>query len=362
MKCPSCSATCKDEADECSACGVNFVKWQAKVEKDSVAAAAAAEAAILNPPPKPSAPTSTLKLTLGALGVLCLAVFVAYAVVHRRVEPPARGEGTLVRPDAYRPRIQSIETLLYKAGPPTAPEAKAISDDVISLAGTVLEREQENPFVREAVGDLTEFAGVVAPPEDGALLPNARLDWARRWEVIRARRFEKASWLHAAVTPDDRPVPDFERAAARIQTAGHRLKTLIAEAPAEIARFGKEDVTLADVKRGGAPAREKIENWRDWRTKWQSEVDQALVGFPKPDEIPPELQTVYDRLTRSAQSARNPPNPGPGTAASAAEAAEVYLPGKEARDAWIEGVGASLSELDEGINAARLALAEAAKG
>lgn len=357
MKCPSCSAPGKDEADECAACGVNFAKWQAKVEKDAVAAGAA----ILSPPPKPSPPASTLKLTLGALGFLCLAVLVAYAVVHSQVEPTVKQGGILVRPDAYRPRIQAIEALLYKAGPPSTHEAKSISDAVISLAGTVLEREQENPFVRGAVGDLTEFAGVVAPPEDGAILPNARLDWARRWEVIRARRFEKAPWLHGAVTPDDRPAPDFERAAARIQTAGHRLKTLIAEAPAEIARFGKEDVTLADVKRGGAPAREKIEQWRDWREKWQAEIDQALVGFPKPDEIPPELQAIYDRLTRSAQGARNPPNPGPGTSASAAEAAEVYLPGKESRDAWVETVTTSLSELDEGINAARQTLTKAAE-
>lgn len=353
MKCPSCSVTCKDEAEECAACGVNFSKWKAKVEKAAADAAVAAEAAILNPPPKPAPPASTLKLTLGALGLLCSAVLVAYAVVHRQVEPPAASGGTLVRPEAYRPRFHAIEALLYKAGPPTAADAQAISGDVISLAGAVLEGEQQNPFVREAVGDLTEFAGVVAPPEDGAMLPNARLDWARRWEVIRARRFEKAPWLHAAMTPDDRPAPDFERAAARIQTAGHRLKTMIMEAPAEIARFGKEDVNLADVKRSGAPAREKIEHWRDWRTKWQGEVDQALIGFPKPDEIPPELQATYDRLTRSAQAARNPPNPGPGAAASGAEAAEVYLPGKEARDAWVEGVTASLSELDDGVNVAR---------
>ena len=84
MKCPSCAADAADGSAECSACGVNFAKWRAKVEKQAADAAVAAEAAILNPP---SAPGSTLKTTLGVMAVLCLAVFGAYAVAHRAVEP-----------------------------------------------------------------------------------------------------------------------------------------------------------------------------------------------------------------------------------------------------------------------------------
>ncbi|TBR17679.1 hypothetical protein EPO15_16435 [bacterium] len=361
MRCPSCSTEGADGAADCGSCGVNFAKWKAKADKAAFEAAALAEAALLTAPAGPTPPTSTLKVTLGVLGFLCAAVFAAYAVVHRQVEPPASG-GVLVQPGAFRPRLQPIESAIYRAGPPTVADAQFISNEVTSLAGAVLERDAQNPFVRDAVGDLMEFAGAVAPPEDGALLPTARLDWARRWEVIRGRRFEKATWLHAAITPDDAPPPDFERAAARMQTAGHRLKTLMAEVPPELARFGKEDVNLADVKKLGAPAREKIELWRDWRTQWQSEVDQALLGFPKPEEIPAELQKVYDGLVRSAQQTRNPPSPGPGAAATAAEAAEVYLPGKESREKWVEDVTASLAELDDGINAARQAKAEAPKG
>lgn len=360
MKCPSCSAEGPDEAADCGACGVNFAKWKAKVEKAAFEAAAMAEAAVLYPA-RPAPPTSTLNVTLGVMGFLCAAVLAAYALVHRRVEPPPARSGVLVRPEAFRERIRPIESALYRAGPPTAADARAVSDAVTSLAGAVLERDQQNPFVRDAVGDLMEFAGAVAPPDDGALLPTARLDWARRWEVIRKRRFEKAPWFHAAMTPDDAPPPDFERAAARMQTAGHRLKTLMAEAPGQLARFGKDDVTLADAKRLGAPAREKLEVWRDWRGKWQAEVDQALIGFPKPEEIPPALQKAYDRLVRSAQEARTPPSPAPGPGASAAEAAQAYLPGKESRDKWVADVAASLDELDEGIGAARQAGAEAAK-
>lgn len=352
MKCPSCSAPGKDEAEECAVCGVNFAKWRAKAEKAAAEAEFAAEAARLYPSPPPAAPASTLKMTLGVLGVLCAAVLVAYGVAHRTVDPPPAQGGILVRPEAYRPRLSAIEAALYRAGPPTPADAKFIADETISLAGIVLERDQQNPLVRETVGDLMEFAGVVAPPEDGALLPNARIDWARRWEVIRGRRFEKASWLHAPVTADDGPPPDFERAAARIQTAGHRLKTLLADLPPQVERFGKDDVDAADVKRFGAPALEKVQQWREWRSKWQAEVDQALLGFPKPDEIPQELQAPYDRLVLSAREARNPPTPK----APAGDAA-VYLPGKEARDAWIQGVNTALSEIDDGIGAARQAKA-----
>lgn len=361
MKCPSCSAEGPDETPECAVCGVNFAKWRSKAEKAAFEAAAAAEAAVLFPN-RPAPPASTLKVTLGVLGLLTAAVLGAYAVLQRRIEPPPARGGVLVAPDPFRSRIQPIEAALYRAGPPTAADAQFISDELTSLAGAVLERDQQNPFVRDAVGDLMEFAGAVAPPEDGALLPTARLDWARRWEVIRTRRFAKAAWLHAAITKDDAPPPDFERAAARIQSAGHRLKTVMAEVPPQLARFGKEDVTLADAKKLGAPAREKLQNWREWRTKWQREVDLALIGFPKPEEVPPELQKVYDRLVRCAQETRNPPDPGPQAPASPAEAAEAYLPGKESRDKWVEDVGAALSEIDDGINAARRPPAEAAGG
>lgn len=355
MKCPSCSVDGDEAAAECSACGVNFAKWRSKVEKE-------AEAAILNPPPAPSEPGSTLKLTLGVMGLLCVGVLVAYAVVHRQVDPPPARGGVLVAPETHRARLQAVEAAIYRAGPPTVADARFIAGEVPSLAGAVLDRDPQNPFAKETVGDLMEFAGAVAPPDAGSLLPGARLDWARRWELLRARRFEKATWLHAAITPDDAPPPDFERAAARMQQAGHRLKTLITEVGGQTSRFGKEDVNLADVKRAGAPAREKIQDWREWRSKWQSEVDDALIGFPKPDEIPTQLQTAYDHLVRTAQQTRNPPNPGPGAAATAAEAAEAYLPGKDAREAWVEAVTASLGQVDDGINAARQALTEAAKG
>lgn len=355
MKCPSCSADGPDEAAECAVCGVNYAKWKAKLDKEAFEATATAEAALFSPPPPPSAPASTLKITVGVLGFLCAAVLVAYAVVHHQVAPSEAQGGVLVRPDAHRPRIQAIESAIYRAGPATPADATFISGETTSLAGVVLERDPQNPLVRETVGDLMEFAGAVAPAEDGSMLPNPRLDWARRWEVVRTRRFEKASWLHAAITPADAEPPDFERAAARIQTSGHRLKTLMAGVSGEVARFSKDDVDHSDVRKFGAPALEKVQIWREWRTKWQGEVDQALLGFPKPDEIPVELQSPYDLLIRSAREARNPPNPKSGVGASAAEASAVYLPGKESRDVWIGSVNASLSEIDDGINAARQA-------
>jgi hypothetical protein len=351
VKCPSCSAEGPDEAADCGVCCVNFAKWKAKVDKAAFEAAALAEAARLHPPPPPAAPASTLKLTLGAMACLCALVFAGYAVAHKAVEAPASA-GALIRPDAYKPRIQAIEGGLYRAGEASRSDAKLISDEATSLAGSVLERDRQNPLVREAVGDLMEFAGVVASAAEAAeMMPKARLDWARRWELLRARRFEKAPWLHAAITPDDAPPPDFERAAARMQTVGHRLKTLLADLPGQLERFGKDDVGPADVKRFGAPAREKVEKWAEWRLRWLGAVDQALLGFPRPDEIPSDLQAPYDKLVRAAQGALNPPNPGTGTPAAGSEA--VYLPGKASRDEWMEAVGRALAELDEGIAAAR---------
>lgn len=354
MKCPSCSADGPDEAAECAACGVNYAKWQTKLEKAAEAAAAAAEQAILNPPPPPAAPGSTLKLTLGVMATLCVAVYAAYDFTRQRIEPPEEKGGVLVKPDAYRPRIQALEAALYKDAPPNLADARAISDAASRLAGAVMERHPSNPFARGAIGDLMEYSGAVAAAEEGmSLLPTARLDWTRRWETVRARRFEKAPWFHKAVTAADGPPPDFERAAARILSAGRRLKTLLAAVPAEFERFSVDDVNLADKERDAGRAAAEIEAWRAWRTDWQGRVDEALTGFPEPDEIPAELQFAYDTLVRSAQEARTPPNPGPGVFVSAKAVNDVYQPGKPMRDAWLDGLSGWLSGLDESINGAR---------
>ncbi|TPW21010.1 MAG: hypothetical protein FD126_1118 [Elusimicrobia bacterium] len=350
MKCPSCSAEGPDEAAECTACGVNYAKWKAKVEK------AAAEAAAAPPPEPPPPPRSTLKTTLGVLAAASVAVYTAYDVASRRIAPPEETGGVLVRPDAYRPRIQALEAALYKKAPPTHADVRTISDAASQLAGAVLERHPQNPFARSAIGDLLEFSGAVAAAEEGmTMLPTARLDWTRRWESVRARRFAKAPWFHKAVTAAEGPPPDFERAAARILSAGHRLKTLLAGVPAEFEKFSVDDVNLADKERDAGRAAAEIEAWRAWRTDWQGRVDEALTGFPEPDEIPAELQFTYDTLVRSAQETRTPPNPGPGVVSSGKAVNEVYQPGKPMRDAWLAGLAEWLSGLDESIKGARAA-------
>lgn len=348
MKCPSCSAERPEGAPECEACGVNFAKWQAKVEK------AAAEAAAAPPPAPPPPPRSTLGITLSVLAFLCLGTYAAYDFASQRIAPPQEKTGVLVKPEAYRGRIQALEAALYKDAPPTLADAQAVSNEASQLAGAIMERHQKNPFVRDAVGDIMEFAGAVSSAEEGlTMLPTARLDWTRRWEAVRARRFEKAPWFHAAVTAADGPAPDFERAAARIQTAGHRLKTLLASVPPELEAFGDEDVNMPDLQKDPGGAKAKIEAWRAWTAAWEPRVDQALGDFPKPDEIPEELQFAYDTLVRSAQEARNPPNPGPGAFVAGAALSEVYLPGKRLRDTWAANIGNWLDGLGDSIKGAR---------
>lgn len=363
MKCPACSADGPDGAPECAACGVNFAKWQAKLEKKAAEEAAAAQAAAAAPPAPPPAPKSTLGLTVGLMAALCVAVYFAYDVAQRRLEPPADKSGVIVKPDAYRPLITALEASLYKEEPAALADAQAVSDAASRLAGSIMERNQKNPFVRDAVGDLMEFSGAVGTAEEGLQMPpNARLDWIRRWETVRARRFEKAPWFHASVTSADGPAPDFERAAARLQTTAHRLRSLLEALPPELEGFGEDDVTLQALKRDGDKAKERLDAWRLWVAAWQPRVDQALTGFPQPDEIPPELQFQYDTLVRSAQEARNPPNPGPGVFSSGAALTAVYLPGKRSRDTWLANIAGWLGGLDESIAGARAARAEAKKG
>ncbi|MBI5594834.1 MAG: hypothetical protein HY928_01965 [Elusimicrobia bacterium] len=353
MTCPNCAAPAEETAEECSACGVIFAKWKAKAEKAAAEKAAEPEPAPVPPPPPPS----TLRNTVILLSCLCVAVYAVYQAVLRHVEPPAEKVGVVIKPEAYRAQISAIEGALYKDAPGTLQDAQVLSNEASHLAGSLMEKHPGNPLVRDAVGDIMEFSGAAAAAGEGLTMPpNARLDWTRRWEGLRARRFEKAPWFHAPVTSADGPPPDFEKAAQRILTTANTLKALAAALPAELEGFGDSEVGLAGLKKGGAD-KERLERWRSWAAGWASRVDAALAGFPRPDEIPAELQGPYDELVRAAQDTRNPPNPGPRAFVSAAELRAVYLPGKEARDAWVAGLASMLGALPDAVNGARQAKA-----
>lgn len=340
MNCPHCAAPAQESAEECSACGVNFSKWKAKAEKEAAEKAAAPE-----PEPVPAAkPASGVGKTLLVMSCLCAAVYGTYEAYRRRVEPPPERVGVIIKPDIHRTHIAAIETALYKDAPAAVEDGEAISQHSSQLAGALMERHPNNPFVRDAVGDLMELSGATAAAQDKELGPDARLEWTRRWEALRARRFEKAPWLHPAVTAPG-PAPDFEKAAQGILTAANSLKTLLAAAAPELDGFGDGAVDPAALKRGG-DAKERLELWRAWLPQWRDRVDSGLAGILRPDAVPDELQAPYGTLLRSVQEARNPPSPAQGA---------VYLPGKAQRDAWTASIDGWLSGLPDAVNGARAA-------
>lgn len=352
MKCPACSADGPDGAPECAACGVNYGKWEAKRAKAAEVAAAAADA----PPPEP--PKSTLGTTLSILAVLCVGVYFAYDVARSHLDPPVpEKSGVVVKPEAYKGQIMALEAILYKDSPATQVEAGKISEIALRIAGTIMEKHPANPFIRDAVGDIMTFASEAGSSAEGmAMPPTAKLDWTRRWEKVRGRRFEKAPWFHASVTKADGPPPDFEKAAQRLLTTANVVKGLLEALPAEFEPFGNEGVDRNALKGPKADEnQDRLDAWRAWVPVWQARVDQSLSGFPSPDEMPPALEFSYDTLVRTAQEIRFPPNPGPGVFVSAAELNELYVPDKRMRHNWVKNLSNWIDDLPDAVVAARKA-------
>lgn len=376
MKCPSCSAEGPDGAAECAACGVIFAKLKAKAEKTAAAP---------TPAPAPAPKASDLGGTLLILASLCAVVYGGYRAYESRVSPvPEKAKGALINPESFKADIQALEKAVYE-GSGSVQEAAATAEAAANrIVAGVLSKRGRNPLVQDAAADVTDFATRMAAAQESlGATPTARLEFVRAWETLRAKRFAPADWYHPAEVVKPGEPPDFEKAAQRMLTAARNLKTLTDGLPAELEPFGERQVTLRSHDTEYAPPAEdvpgqwaeiekadkaaaadraaedqrRLEAWRAWVPAWQARVDHTLTDFPKPEEIPEELQFPYETLVRAAQEARHPPDPGAGAFLMAHEAAAkaLYLPGKHARDAWSQNVARWLAELPDSINAVRAA-------
>lgn len=372
MKCPACSAEVP-EAAECAGCGVIFAKLKARAEK---AAAPPMPAAV--PAPKPSGLGGTLTIVL-ALGAV---VYGGYRAYEAKVSPPPAGpKGALINSEAHKADIQAIERAVY-SGQGSVQETAAAAEAATNRIVESLLRKRANPAAQRAADDVMQFAArMVGAQESLGASPTARLEFVRAWETLRAERFSQADWFHPPEAVKPGAPPDFERAAQRLLTTSQSLKTLLASAPAEMEAFGDGEVTLrrddlehprpaedvdgqwaAEEKAAREKARAeaadgqtRLAAWRAWVPTWQARADAALSDFPKPDEIPNELQFAYESLVRAAGAARQPPNPGAGVFTSGAALNALYLPDRRSREEWVQGVSRWLSELPAQVNAARAA-------
>lgn len=381
MKCPSCSAEGPDGAAECAACGVIFAKLKAKAEK-----AAAAPA----PAPAPAPAASGLGGTVVILACLCAVVYGGYRVYESRVSPaPEKPKGALINPESFKADIQALEKAVYE-GTGSVQEVAATAEAAANrIVEGVLSKRGRNPLVQDAAADVMDFATRMAAAQESlGAPPTARLEFVRAWETVRAKRFAPADWYHPpeAVKPGE--PPDFEKAAQRILNAAMNLRALMASLPAELDQFGERAVQLrgaaeddlehpppaedvpgqwdamekaAKAERAAAAAgresedQKRLEAWRAWVPQWRARVDGVLADFPKPEEIPDELEHPYETLVRASQAASSPPDPGAGAFLMASEPAAkaLYLPSKYSRDAWCQNVTNWLSGLPDNINAIR---------
>ncbi|HBL16574.1 MAG: hypothetical protein A2X36_14345 [Elusimicrobia bacterium GWA2_69_24] len=371
MICPNCSAAGPDGSAECPACGVIFAKWKAKAEKSAPV-----------PAPAPASAGSGLGGTLCLLAALGVFVYGGYRIYERRVSPPPpEPKGARIDPETYKADIQAIEKAVYDGAGSVHETAAAVEAPAARIAEAVMSKNIRNPSARDAATDVMDFAArMVGAQESLGASPTARLEFVRAWETLRAARFAPADWFHPPEAVKPGAQPDFEKAAQRMLTTAHQLKGLLDGAAGECEQFGDGEVGspggLREIRqrpaedvpgqwdaeekaaekaaqaRAGEDA-ERLKAWRAWVPAWRERVDQALADFPKPEEIPNELQSPYQTLVRAAQEARQPPNPGPGGFVTAAELNELYLPGKRAREDWSRGVSRWLAELPGQIDAVR---------
>lgn len=193
MKCPSCSAETPDGSADCHACGVNFAKWQAKMERR----AAEAPPPAADPAPKPA--RSGVYAAV-ALAVVAGAAAGGWALYARSMQAAAGDDGKAIYdPAPYRAQIYALEGTLYQDGSPSKDETSALSNLGIQIAGLLQDEHAQNPYVHEAVNDLMRFASQVSDDaSEGKLAAGSRQAWIASWEALRAKRFARARWFHAA--------------------------------------------------------------------------------------------------------------------------------------------------------------------
>lgn len=129
------------------------------------------------------------KLAIGILGPI-LAAGLAFAVWPRRPPDPR------LDPEEYRPAIETLESVLYRAERPDGADRAALSESARALefALSAPPRSPTRKQALEAIGPFT--AGVwVAAERQGEL---DVLALRRQWEALRAAHFRPASWLRTS--------------------------------------------------------------------------------------------------------------------------------------------------------------------
>ncbi|MDE2293277.1 MAG: hypothetical protein KGL53_14445 [Elusimicrobia bacterium] len=193
MTCPSCSASAPEGAEECPACGVIFSKWHAKAERE---ASEGPPPALLKPRPRPR----NYGYGLVALLAVAAASGGAYVLYQKSLPAPVHDDGKPVYdPTPYRAQIYALEKALYAPGAPAKTDADAVKNLCIQIAELLQSEHSQNPYVHLAVDDLLIFAGEVSDDSQQAKLTAAsRKAWIDSWEALRAKRFSRAPWFHAA--------------------------------------------------------------------------------------------------------------------------------------------------------------------
>jgi len=184
MVCPNCSSACPDGALECRACGVIFSKLKTKAEKAPVRA------------------SSTLGSTLILLACLCTGLYGAYRIYVRRIAPPLSGpKGVRLNPEDYKADILAVDKAVYERQGSVQKAAAAAEAAARRIAASVTQKYADDPQARDAAADILEFASRMAGPQESLGASSSRLESARAWETLRAKRFAEAGWFHPAEAP-----------------------------------------------------------------------------------------------------------------------------------------------------------------
>ncbi len=184
-------------------------------------------------------------------------------------------------PELYREEIAAVEAVLYQDSPLAASDLDRLSGAMFQLGSKALTQE-DHPLRKEkarlimslaARGDLSSV--LVTPlPQLGEL--------RAEWEALRHEAFQPASWLR----PDSTGATSLQPArtppvsAGEIRAVGfvlERLETLCQQGRWEVAELNTVGAASDRPGNGGPP---EDQRWRDWSTRWEERIQEALVGLP----------------------------------------------------------------------------------
>lgn len=218
-----------------------------------------------------------------------------------------------LNPNPFKPRIESLEEVLYKESPPDIGDGGFIGSITLDIAQQV---RKNNPGWEStySFAEILSYGSLTSREEDigyGLInLPAAR----KRWEKLRKMHFTDAHWFNESYPElDELQFPKEPEASSEeieeLRYLADDIESLINDGLSEAMDFGE---IYVDVPERGPETSELVSEWNDWVRSWTETVQSVGEGFPTRPSLnaEPDLLYAYQELEKAVHELNLLPHGG----------------------------------------------------